>query len=495
MAAVDPPIIPTAQELRRKVWEAANILRGSVDASDYKNYIFPLLFFRRISDIWSFEQRRDLAAFQVERPLHPRFDIPVGCHWEDLRKVFGHQGETLQRMLGQIERANPNTLGGIFGSARWDDPDHLPEINLRKLLDLFSGINLDPELVPNDVMGNVYEYLLMQFAENSGQHAEAFFTPRGVTRLLMRLMEPQEGESIYDPTCGSGGMLIEAVEEIREAGGKSDSLRVFGQELNPTTAAIARMNLYFHEFEEFDVRRGDTLRHPAFVDPMGGLRTFDVVVANPPYSVKNWGEEGWATDHYGRAIGGVPPNNSADLAWVQHMVKSMKPGRGRAAVVMPHGPLFRGNREGKIRQWLIESGYLDAVLDIPRELFYRTTIPNSVWVLRADKRRDGKVLIIQAKDQCHPNPDKKPRNIVTVEDVETIVTAYRTAQDNDKTRVVEVSLEELERNGWDLNIGRYIRAEGEEVPDVATCEADLRDALGRFDAARTALFEQLERAV
>ena len=497
------PMMPEAsapsqiqQLLQRRAWDAANDLRGSVDASDYKIYILPLLFFKRVSDIWDWEYQRDAAEVGEEwledKPLSPRFNIPPGCHWSDVRQTVINQGHKLRQALTQIEAANPDSLQDIFGQADWANTEVLPEATLRKLIEDFSTLDLNPDQVPNEVLGQVYEFLLMQFADLGGQHAEAFFTPTGVNRLLMRLLDPKEGESVYDPACGAGGMLVEAINEIREFGGKAETMRVFGQEINLTTSAIARMNLFLHDFEEFEVRRGDTLRRPAFTTDTGALRTFDIVLSNPPYSVKNWGEESWAADPYGRANnGGVPPANNADMAWLQHCLASLKSDTGRAAVIMPHGPLFRGNREGKIRQWLIDSGYLDAVMDIPRTLFYRTSIPNSVWIMRTDRRRGDTILLIDAVKQFIPNPTKQPKNAMSASDVEAIVEAYRTGVDVDKVRVRQVPVGEIKANGYDLNIGRYLGGAEEEKLDVDQCRTELEDAVGRFQARWAELAEMM----
>ena len=348
---------------------------------------FPLLFYKRVCDAWDEEHEKaasdydDLLDDEIEADYH-RFVVPEGCHWDDLRRVTENVGVALQRFLDRVQQANPDTLAGIFGDVAWGNKEKLPEPSLLALLDAFGTLDLSPSKVGNDVLGAAYEYLLKQFADASGQKAGEFFTPRAVVRLLTKLLQPKSTDSIYDPACGSGGMLVEAANEVLEAGGSLAQMRFYGQEVNLTTAAIARMNLYLHDVEDSKVLRGDALRDPKFRDVNGRLQRFDVVIANPPFSLKNWGANTWANDPWGRAACGVPPAGTGDLAWVQHMVASMKPGTGRLGVVMPHGVLFRGGVEGKIRQCLIERDQLDAVIGLPANLFYSTSIPACLLIFR-----------------------------------------------------------------------------------------------------------------
>ena len=324
----------TQSELESKLKYAADLLRGPVDPTDFKNYIFPLLFFKRISDTYDVEHAQALSEYDgnVELaglPENYRFNVPSGCHWADLRRVADNIGAALQNILDRLQEANPDTLAGIFGAAVWADKERLPETALTALLDHFQSLSLGPDQVPNDMLGAGYEYLLKYFADESGQKAGEFFTPRPVVRLLTHILDPQPGESIYDPACGSGGMLVESVNGVRANGGDTRTLRLFGQEVSLTTSAIARMNLYLHDIEDFRVVRGDVLREPKFLTDGAHLRRFDVVIANPPFSLRNWGAETWATDPFHRSFCGVPPKNNADFAWVQHMVASMKPETGR----------------------------------------------------------------------------------------------------------------------------------------------------------------------
>jgi type I restriction enzyme M protein len=326
-----------------------------------------------------------------------------------------------------VQQANPETLAGIFGDVAWGNKEKLPEPSLLALLDAFGTLDLSPSKVGNDVLGAAYEYLLKQFADASGQKAGEFFTPRAVVRLLTKLLEPKPTDSVYDPACGSGGMLVEAANEVLEAGGSLAQMRFYGQEVNLTTAAIARMNLYLHDVEDSKVLRGDALRDPKFRDVNGRLQRFDIVIANPPFSLKNWGADTWANDPWGRAACGVPPAGTGDLAWVQHMVASMKPGTGRLGVVMPHGVLFRGGVEGRIRQCLIEKDQLDAVIGLPANLFYSTSHPGLPAGLPGSPRKraaEGTVLVrrrlkVGSSEARNQNHDEYP------EDVEALLAASR----------------------------------------------------------------------
>jgi len=317
-----------------------------------------------------------------------------------------------------------------------------------------------------------------------------------VVRLLAQILKPVEDESICDPACGSGGLLIESINEVREAGGDARTLRIYGQEVSQTTAAIAKMNLFLHDIETFKIARGDTLRDPKLKTPEGGLQKFDMIVANPPFSLKNWGYENWATDPFGRADFGVPPKGYADLAFVEHMVKSLKPETGRMAVVMPHGVLFRGGAEKEIRKNIIEAGLLEAVVGLPPNLFYNTTIPACVLVCRsviAEERR-GDILFIDGAERFRKG---KNQNELTTDDVEVLIQAYRTGADPDGeggVHVRSVEIEEVEMNDFDLNIGRYIQREMEDEIEVADALASYQEARQTLRDAESSMDERLKEA-
>ena len=362
-------------ELERRLWDSANALRGPVDPADFKTYVFPMLFWKWISDNHDWERARAVAEYgddvdpEVEADFH-KFDLPAGTHWRDVTTKTANLGAQINKALGQIEQANPDSLAGMFGDAAWGNKERLPETALVNLVNAFNGMKLDPDEVSHDLLGQGYEYLLKKFADESGKKAGEFFTPRQIVRLLIRILDPQAGESVYDPASGSGGMLVETINTVRDHGGDTRTLRLYGQEVNLTTSAIARMNLFLHDIEDFRIVRGDTLRSPGLRQADGHISTFDVVVANPPFSLQNWGSETWAADT--RSFCGVPPAKNGDFAWVQHMIASMDKKTGRVGVVMPHGVLFRGGAEARIRQCLIEQDQLEAVIGLPGNLFYGT---------------------------------------------------------------------------------------------------------------------------
>jgi len=496
----EPRASLTLSELESRLWAAANSLRGPVDPADFKSYVFPLLFLKWISDTWDLDHAAAVADFgsdvspEEEADYH-RFEVPAGCHWSDLRKVSVNVGVALQNILQRLEEANPTSLAGIFGDVAWANKERLPEPSLLNLIDAFDSLTLNREVVPNDMLGAAYEYLLRQFADESGKKAGEFFTPRAVVGLLVRILNPQPGEAVYDPACGSGGMLVETINEVREAGGDTRTLRLYGQEINLTTAAIARMNLFLHDLEDFRIVRGDTLRDPRFVD-RSGLRKFDVVVANPPFSLKNWGADTWVGDPYGRAVCGVPPAGTADLAWVQHMVSSMAADTGRVGVVMPHGVLFRGGVEKAIRRCLIESDQLEAVIGLPPNLFYSTSIPACLLVFRAakDVTRRGSVLFVDGSRQFTKG---RNQNFMSSEHVGAILSAYRIGVDDgrgDGVRVCLADLAEITDNDWDLNIGRYIKASAAQGLTVQTALQQLSAAQDALGVAQAELLERLRAA-
>jgi type I restriction enzyme M protein len=482
----------TAHELEQRLLAACNCLRGPVDPTDYKAYIFPVLFLKRISDYWAWEYARALGAFDGDEKLarledNFRFVLPNGCHWADVQALTENVGVELQKTLQRIELANSDTLAGIFGDVQWANKEKLPEHALMDVIEEFSTLDLSPDSAPGDILGAAYEYLLKYFADESGKKAGEFFTPRSVVRLLTLILDPQEGESVHDPACGSGGMLVEMANVVREHGGDPRTLKLSGQEVSLTTAAIARMNLFLHDIEDFRIRRGDTLRDPKFKTPEGQLERFDMVIANPPFSLNPWGQDGWAHEPYGRSRYGVPPATKGDFAFVEHMVASMKPDSGRVAVVMPQGVLFRGGQEKEIRQRMLEAGLFDAVIGLPPNLFYNTSLPACVLVLRAASRpgREQHVLFVDGSKRF---VKRGARNEMERDDVDAIAKAVVAGEDPDGAGGVAlalVPLSEIELSGWDMNIGRYARGEACE-------EIDLEEALAAYLEAREAVAQAEE---
>tara|TARA_R110002111_G_scaffold248775_3_gene312594 strand:+ start:676 stop:2175 length:1500 start_codon:yes stop_codon:yes gene_type:complete len=453
-------------QLCNHLWESANILRGPVDAADFKTFIFPLLFFKRISDVYDEEIAEALAESDGDRqyalfPENHRFQIPEDCHWEDVRKKTSNVGKALARAMREIEKANPDTLYGIFGDAQWTNKERLSDALLRDLLEHFSKLPLGNKSARADVLGQSYEYLIKKFADATNKKAGEFYTPRSVVSLMVRILDPREGETIYDPACGTGGMLIEAIHHVREAGGNIKTLwgKLYGQEKNLTTSAIARMNLFLHGVEDFEVVRGDTLRHPAF-HTGDNLATYNCVIANPPFSLEKWGEDVWTSDAYGRNFAGMPPGKSGDYAWVQHMIKSMAAKTGRMAVVLPHGALFRMGAEGKIRQKLLGMDILDAVIGLGPNLFYGTGLAACIMVFRNKKpvKHRKKVLIVDASKEFKKG---RAQNELLPEHVDKIYQWYKDHTDVEGAARL-VSLDEIKENDWNLNIPRYVEPVIEE---------------------------------
>lgn len=486
MSIVPTPGKLTQAQLESRLWAAVNALRGPVEAGDYKAYVFPILFFKWISDTWDYQHRQavedwgDDLTDEIEQSDYQPFVLPDGCHWADVHGTAFNTGAKINEALGRIERANRD-LAGVFGDVNWANTERIPEPALVDLLDAFHGVILDPDHVEGDMLGAAYEYLLREFAEASGKKAGEFFTPRHVVHLLVKILDPQPGDEIVDPACGSGGMLVETVNAVRSSGRNPNSLRLHGQEVNLTTSAIAKMNLYLHGIEDFQIRRGDTFREPRFLD-RGRLKQFDVVIANPPFSLQNWGAAEWVKDTWGRVICDVPPAKNGDYAWIQHMIASMKEETGRVGVVMPHGVLFRGGKEGAIRQCLLEKDLLEAVIGLPNNLFYSTSIPVALLIWRKAKaaERQGKVLFVDASARFAPG---KNQNSMSDEDIDVIHAAYAKGEDidgEDGLSLRLVDMEEIADNGYDLNIGRYIRTE-------ATAEVDVEAALAAYQEARMGL--------
>ena len=489
----------TLADLEGRLWDAANALRGPVDPADFKTYVFPMLFWKWLSDTYDWERLQAVAdygddvAAEVEADYH-QFDFPEGSHWRDVTTKTANLGASINKALGQIEQANPDSLAGIFGDAAWGNKERLPEDSLVGLINAFNSLTLNPDEVSHDLLGQGYEYLLKNFADESGKKAGEFFTPRQIVRLLIRILDPQTGESVYDPASGSGGMLVETINTVRDHGGDTRTLRLYGQEVNLTTSAIARMNLFLHDIEDFKIVRGDTLRSPGLRQPDGHLSTFEVVVANPPFSLSDWGAETWAADS--RSEFGVPPAKNGDFAWVQHMLASMDPKTGRVGVVMPHGVLFRGGTEGKIRQRLVEEDRLEAVVGLANNLFYGTSIPACLLIFRADKptERRKHVFFIDASERFTKG---RNQNSMDDDDINAILEAYKTGEDPDGDGGVHLRLvpvEEIAENGFDLNIGRYIKTKSEEQIDLPTALAAYEEARAARIQSEKALFERLKAA-
>jgi type I restriction enzyme M protein len=447
----------TQQELEKYLWGAATALRGTIDAGDYKQYIFPLLFFKRISDVYDEEYQSALAESggdveYAEFAENHHFQIPEGAHWKDVRETTVNVGLALQNAMREIEKANPETLHGIFGDASWTNKDRLSDEILTNLIEHFSQHKLSLANVPDDQLGNAYEYLIKEFADDSGHTAAEFYTNRTVVKLMTMIMDPQPGESVYDPTCGSGGLLLNCALHLKEEGKEYRTLKLYGQEINLITSAIARMNMFMHGIEEFSIVRGDTLAQPAFLEN-DELKKFNVILANPPYSINAWDRKSFDNDPYGRNIWGTPPQGCADYAFEQHIQKSLDGNNGRSICLWPQGMLDR-NTEEKIRMGLLFSDRLEAVIGLGRNLFYNSGMESCLLISKTNKdlNRKGKVLFVNAHDLV-----KKEKTISLLEEehIRKIFNAYSAFRDIDGLcKVVEI--EDIIENRSSLNINLYV---------------------------------------
>lgn len=471
----------TLEELKSFLWESANILRGSIDSSDFKTYIFAMLFYKRLCDVWEEEFEKVRDEYGEEQALDPdehRYNIPKGYFWSDVRKVSKNVGEALNKAFNKIEDLNPK-LFGVFGGIDFADSNRFSDATIEKLLSHFDKKRLRNCDVEPDILGNAYEYLIAQFADDAGKKGGEFFTPKEVVRLIVDLIDPVENNSVYDPACGSGGMLLECHKHLQNKGYNPKNLTMYGQEKNLNTWSICKINMFLHDIESAFIERGDTLVDPKHLvgageGTRGSLKTFDRVLANPPFSLKNWGEEVWSSgDPFGRDRYGVPPKSYGDLAFVQHMIASLN-GRGKMGVVLPHGVLFRGGSEGNIRRGMIEDDLIEAVVGLPQNLFFGTGIPACVLIINRDKdsKRVGKVLFIDGSGDYQAG---KNQNTLREQDIEKIVGAFDGFGDVEKyCRVVEVK--EMRENDYNLNIKRYVdTSEEEEKIDVRAKVTELRE--------------------
>ncbi|MFG1763122.1 N-6 DNA methylase [Micromonospora parva] len=493
------PIPLTLPELEQYLARAADLLRGSIDQADFKAYIFPLMFFKRISDVYTEEYQRALAESDGDHEYasfaeNHRFGIPTGSLWEDVRARTENIGQALVTAFRAIEKINPDVLYGIFGSAAWTNKDKLPDAKLRDLIEHFSTRTLSNVAVPPDVFGQAYEYLIKRFADQSNKKAGEYYTPRSVVRLLVDILDPQEGEMVYDPACGTGGMLIEVIEHVKRQGGRPQTLwgKLYGQEKVLATSGLAKMNLLLHGVEDFNIAHDDTLRTPAFFDGPR-LTQFDCVIANPPFSLKNWGELAWATDQWGRnRLGGLPPKGYADWAWVQHMITSAAPGTGRVAVVLPQGALFRQGAEGRIREFILKTDLVEAVIGLAPNLFYGTGLAACVLILRRRKAEDrkGKVLFVNGETLFKRG---RSQNTLEPEHADTLLQTFQAFVDAPGVATV-ATLDDIRAHDFNLNIPLYVApADDGEQRTLEHALADLEAAHAAARETRAALEAQLAK--
>ena len=449
----------TQKQLEDYLWGAANILRGMIDAADFKQYIFPLLFFKRVSDLWDEEYQTALDESDgdltfAEFAENHRFQIPKGCHWEDVRKKTVDVGAFLQKALNGIEKANFEMLHDVFGDAQWTNKRRMSDEKMLDLIEHFSKMKLTIAEVPHDIMGDGYEYLIKKFADDSGHTAAEFYTNRTLVKLMTLITDPKPGESVYDPTCGSGGILLNSVLYLKEQKKEYRTLKLYGQELNLITSAIARMNMFMHNIDEFLVVQGDTLDSPQILEN-DELKKFDVIMANPPYSIKKWSQDKWMNDPYGRNIWGTPPQGCADYAFQQHIMKSLNPETGRCVVLWPHGVLFRDS-ESDIRNKMIEGDFVDAVIGLGKNLFYNSSMESCLLICRMKKtkERKGKIIFIDAKDEIKL---ERSAAYLKPEHIKRIADTYWSFKDDEGFSKVLTNKEVLSENKGNLSIQLYIK--------------------------------------
>ena len=485
----------TQQELESYLWGAATHLRGHVQAGDYKQFVFPLLFFKRLSDVYDEEYAAALAESGGDEayaafPEQHRFVIPDGAHWRDVRAVAKNVGKAIQTALRDVEAANPGKLDGIFGDAPWTNRDRLPDEMLKNLIEHFSSRVLDRKAVPEDELGNAYEFLIKKFADDSGHTAQEFYTNRTLVHLMVQMLAPKADETIYDPTCGTGGMLISALAEVKRMGGEWRTLGLYGQEINFMTSAIARMNLLLHGVEDFEIYRGDTLAEPKFLK-RDGLRTFDVALANPPYSIKQWNRELWSADPYGRNTLGTPPQGRADYAFFQHILSSLDLKTGRCAILFPHGVLFR-KEEAEMRENLIRRDHVECVLGLGPGLFYNSPMEACVVICRTQKpkARKGKVLFIDAVNEF---ARERSQSFLRVENQSRILAAYNAFADEPGLAAVSDTAA-IEQQDWSLSIPLYVARPASHTADSgATAPPEsLAEAWAAWKADGEGFWQQMD---
>lgn len=469
----------TLPQLEAFLWKSADILRGKIDSSDYKKYIFGLLFYKRMSDVWDEEYNSVMQEYNDKTiagaDYNHRFQVPKDCRWEIITEQAESIGQKLNDVFEKLANANSPKLDKIFDDLDFANKDRFPNETLQRLVNHFSQYNFGNTYISSDLLGDAYEYLIKQFAADAGKKGGEFYTPREVEKVIIGILKPHQKDHIYDPTAGSGGFLLEAYDYLKQKSGEkiAKTLYLYGQELNISTFAIAKINMFLHGLDSADIRRGDTIANPQFLTQNGNLQTFDICVANPPYSIKDWESEIFKTNKYGRLEGyDMPPEKNADYAFVLHIIKSMNV-NGRAGIVLPHGVLFRGGAEGRIREQILKNDLIEAVIALPSKLFYGTGIPAAILILNKNKpeNKKNKVLIIDAEKDFL---EGKNQNSLRPQDINKIVKACDGYSDIEKYARV-VGMKEITEKSFSLNVSLYIDSSNEkEIIDVKTIWTELK---------------------
>lgn len=480
-------------KINQAVWGACDSFRGVVDPSIYKDYVLTMLFLKYISDVWQdhydqYEKKHGDHPELIEELLKSeRFVLPKDASFYALheKRFEAGNGERIDKALHAIEEANIHKLRDVFqditfNSTRLGDEAQKNDL-LRHVLEDFNRheLNLRPSRIGKlDIIGNAYEFLIKNFAATSGKKAGEFYTPPEVSELIAELVSPDEGAEICDPACGSGSLLMKCGRQVQAKFEGSRKYALYGQEAIGSTWALAKMNMFLHGEDNHRIEWGDTIRNPKLLDTEDTLKHFDVVVANPPFSLEKWGHEKAQSDKFGRFRRGVPPRTKGDYAFVLHMVETLKPKKGRMAVVVPHGVLFRGAAEGKIRQKLLEENLVDAVIGLPEKLFYGTGIPAAILLIRRDKK-DKSVLFIDASRDFQPG---KNQNQLTEASIARVVEAYRARKPVEKYAQL-ATFDEIKANDFNLNIPRYVDTFEQEE------EIDMNAVLAERAALKAELIE------
>lgn len=484
-------------KINSTAWDACDTFRGVVDPSEYKNYILVFLFIKYLSDLRKDREKEltkkyDGNEVQIKRALkRERFILPDHCTYDYIysQRNEANIGEIINTALHDIEENNKEKLESVFRNIDFNSTTALGETKernsrLKSLIEDFNKPDLDfrPSRIGNkDVIGNTYEYLISHFASDSGKKGGEFYTPAEVSELMARLMEPRSGERIYDPTCGSGSLLIKMAQQVNDR-----NFSVYGQESNGSTWALCKMNMFLHDIDNARIEWGDTIKNPRLTEN-DKLMKFDVVVANPPFSLKKWGESEAENDQYSRFWRGIPPKTKGDYAFVTHMVESMNE-HGRMVVVVPHGVLFRGSKEGKIREQLIKENLLDAVIGLPAQLFFGTGIPAALLIFKKNRKRDD-ILFIDASREFL---DGKKQNKLREQDLQKIAETYNKFESIDKYSYVATP-EEVKENEYNLNIPRYVDTfEEEEEIDILAVQKEIAQLEGELAQVRVKMNEYLK---